>query len=440
MRTFGIGAAALHSAVGFVVAAARETTRLDLEPDAEAALGERLFAVAAWSCLVEPGDSVAASLVRGLGAPRALEVLVARRTAGQILEELAGTARDTPDAAGVVDATAIAAGLARWLPRLSERPVMQALATARRSGIALVVPGDARWPEQLDALGAHAPLCLWTRGDRQALRADRAIAIVGARAATSYGEHVAMELGAELTGRGVVVVSGAAYGIDGVAHRAALAAGGPTIAVLAGGVDRSYPAGHADLLDRIAANGAVVSELPPGAAPTRWRFLQRNRVIAALSEATVVVEAGARSGSLNTAAHAATLGRPVGAVPGPVTSAASAGCHRLLREFGAECITSADDVLELIGGDGWDGAPPPGSRAEDARVRGARTSERTDDFTRVMDALSTRTWRTPRDVAARAGLSLPDTEALLGVLALEARAERDASDERGWRVARDSGS
>ena len=246
-----------------------------------------------------------------------------------------------------------------------------------------------------------------------------------------------MELGAELTGRGVVVVSGAAYGIDGVAHRAALAAGGPTIAVLAGGVDRSYPAGHAELIDRIGANGAVLSELPPGSAPTRWRFLQRNRVIAALSEATVVVEAGARSGSLNTAAHAATLGRPVGAVPGPVTSAASAGCHRLLREFGAECITSADDVLELIGADGRDGAGQPGSGVEDARVRGAGTSGRTDDFTRVMDALSTRTWRTPRDVAARAGLSLRDTEALLGVLALEARIERD---ERGWRVARDSGS
>ena len=158
-----------------------------------------------------------------------------------------------------------------------------------------------------------------------------------------------MELSADLAGHGVSVVSGAAYGIDGAAHRAALTAGGTTIALLAGGADRPYPAGHGELIERIAASGAVVSEAPCGTTPTKWRFLQRNRLIAALSDATVVVEAGWRSGSLNTAAHAAALSRPLGAVPGPVTSAASAGCHRLLREFDARCVTNSADALELLG-------------------------------------------------------------------------------------------
>lgn len=273
MRTFGIDNDTLRSAVGFAVEAAREGAPTDASL-VEARCAERVFAVAAWSCLVEPGDSVAAQLVLGLGASRALEVLVERRTAEQIRAELTEGTHESPNR---LDVGEIDKGLARWTPRLAERTVLHALGTARRVGLALVLPGDPRWPEQLDALEAHAPLCLWARGDLRAASGERSIAIVGARAATSYGEHVAMELSAELTGRGFVVVSGAAYGIDGVAHRAALAAGGPTVAVLAGGADRAYPAGHAELLDRIQANGVVLSELPPGAAPTRWRFLHNIR-------------------------------------------------------------------------------------------------------------------------------------------------------------------
>lgn len=437
MKVFGIEERAVRSAIGFAVTAARETTGLSttamdvgpVDEVSEDVLGERLFALAAWSCLVEPGDSTAAMLVQSLGAERALEIVIARREAEQILDELR-TAAPGSVGATALELPAIAAGRARWAPRISERPVMEALATARRAGLSLLAPGADLWPRQLDDLGVHAPLCMWARGVTTTLTAAPMVAIVGARAATSYGEHVAMELSAELTGRGIVVVSGAAYGIDGVAHRAALAAGGPTIAVLAGGVDRSYPAGHTDLLDRVAVNGAVLSELAPGAAPTRWRFLQRNRVIAALGEATVVVEAGARSGSLNTAGHAATLGRAVGAVPGPVTSAASAGCHRLLREFDAQCVTSAHDVIEMLGG----GPGGGGGRGDAAAAHGAGGSgSHTDDATRVMDALSARSWRTPSDVAARAGLSLADTEGFLGMLALEGRAVRG---DAGWRTAR----
>jgi len=156
-----------------------------------------------------------------------------------------------------------------------------------------------------------------------------------------------MEITAGLVERGHTIVSGAAYGIDGMAHRAALASAGRTVAYLAGGVDRFYPSGHDALLTRIVETGAVVSELPCGSAPTKWRFLMRNRLIAASTKATLVVEAGWRSGSLNIAGRAVALGRPLGAVPGPVTSAASAGCHRLVRECGAIVVTNADEAAEL---------------------------------------------------------------------------------------------
>ena len=179
---------------------------------------------------------------------------------------------------------------------------------------------------------AHKPMVLWVVGSgRLDDVADRAAAIVGTRAATAYGEYVAADLAAGLVGRDAAVVSGGAFGIDGAAHRAALAAEGLTVAVLAGGIDVPYPAGHASLLRRIAEEGLLVSEYPPGVRPARHRFLTRNRLVAALAGATVVVEAGARSGAANTAAWARALGRSVCAVPGPVTSSASVGCHALLR-------------------------------------------------------------------------------------------------------------
>jgi DNA processing protein len=226
----------------------------------------------------------------------------------------------------------------------------------------LVCPGDQEWPDGLDwppeALPDAPPLGLHVLGPHRlddAVR--RCVAVVGARAATTYGTHVAQDLGAALAGRRCVVVSGAAYGIDGAAHTGALAAAGaPTVAVLACGVDVAYPRGHARLLSRIAAEGMVVSELPVGSTPTRSRFLVRNRLIAALSLGTVAVEAARRSGSLATAERAEALGRHVMAVPGPVTSAASAGTNALLRR-GAACVTDAADVLDTVGVLGEDAAP-----------------------------------------------------------------------------------
>lgn len=221
--------------------------------------------------------------------------------------------------------------------------------TCDQRGIAILIPEDDTWPTPFADLGAGMPFALYVRGDSATLAHSHHVSIVGARAATAYGDHIAGELASDLVRDDIVIVSGGAYGIDGAAHHGAMAAGGRTIAFMAGGVDRFYPAGHNQLLGDVTANGAVVSEVAPGSAPTKWRFLMRNRLIAALGRASIVVEAGFRSGSLNEAGHAHALGRKLGAVPGPITSAASAGTHRLIREMGATLITSADDIRELVG-------------------------------------------------------------------------------------------
>ncbi len=385
----------------------------------DSAIADR-FARAAWSVLVEPGDATAGRLVAERGAADALR-LVLRDGDRSGAQDAQGAGTGLPE-------EELTAAMERWRPRLRSGEVERALLLAARVAARLLVPPSERepdlpWPSGTDDLGDHAPITLWARGDPERLRAGSAgIALVGARAATGYGEHVTGEVSAGLVGLELAVVSGAAYGIDGMAHRAALASGGLTVAFLAGGVDRFYPAGHDELLHRVSDRGLVVSELPCGAAPTRWRFLQRNRLIAACSAATVVVEAGARSGSLNTAGHAAALGRPLGAVPGPVTSPTSAGCHRLLREYDAVCVTNAAEAAELVRP--WGGA----SESADEHAPTARDGAET---VRVLDALSTRAPRTPADIASRAGLSLRSVLAVLAALEVEGRARGDAA---GWQA------
>lgn len=373
-----------------------------------------------WSTLIEPGDRVAGAAISHHGALEALERL--RRGA------LSVPGIEPPE---------MAAAMARWSPRVGDDVVMRALRTAHAAQLRLLTPSDPSWPPALDDLGDHAPVVLWVRGDPEVLGgAANAVAVVGARAATSYGEHVAGEISSELAAAGRVIISGAAFGIDAAAHRAVIGVGQITVALLAGGLDRAYPQAHSQLLDRIAQTGLVMSEVAPGSAPTKWRFLQRNRLIAALSAATVVVEAGWRSGSLNTAHHAAALGRQLGAVPGPVTSAASAGCHRLIRELGATCVTCAADVQELLGEDGGarrSAADP--ARADSAGVVGVaprpdRGGSHVDDRTRLLDALSTRVPRTIAEVARRSGLSLSDAQSLMGLLQLSGHVRRD---DLGWR-------
>ena len=280
------------------------------------------------------------------------------------------------------------------------------LAAARAAGARLLVPEDPDWPHwalaPLTLAGTPElapPVALWVRGPcGLAAASERAVAVVGARAATGYGTHLAGEFGAGLAGAGATVVSGAAIGIDAAAHRGALAGDGPTVAVLACGVDRAYPATHGTLLDRIAGTGLVVTEYPPGSVPARHRFLVRNRLIAALGNGTLVVEAALRSGARRTAADTRALGRLVMAVPGPVTSGLSAGCHQLIRD-GALLVTRPEEVLEAVGRLGDDLADNPTDGAA------TRPTDGLDGAAALVhDALPARGVRDARWLAREAGL------------------------------------
>jgi DNA processing protein len=233
-------------------------------------------------------------------------------------------------------------------------------------------------------------------------------------------------MGAGLAERDWTVVSGAAYGIDAAAHRGALAVHGRTVAVVAGGVDVVYPAGHDTLLERVRENGVVISELPPGSRPTRHRFLKRNRVIAALGRGTVVVEAALRSGAAHTAGRAGELFRAVMAVPGPVTSPMSAGCHELIRTKDVSLVTDAPDVLDLVGDLGVDDAPP--------RRGPAQPHDDLDEtHVRVLEALPVSRLAGAASVARVAGLDLPSVLRCLGLLSERGQAELV---DGGWRKAR----
>ncbi|MET9762094.1 DNA-processing protein DprA [Streptomyces sp. NPDC006372] len=292
------------------------------EPDDE--LLARIFLTR----VLEPGDEVGGRWVREFGV-------------GEVARRLRERGLPLPGASGK-----------RWAGLLARAEAARPradLAVAQDAGMRFVCPGGVEWPGQLDDLGDARPLGLWVRG-RAGLRmwALRSVAVVGARACTEYGAHMAATLATGLAEQGWVVVSGGAYGVDGAAHRGALGAGGATVAVLACGVDRPYPRGHTQLINRIAEQGLVVGELPPGDHPTPSRFILRNRVIAALTRGTVVVEAAHRSGSLVTARAAQRLGRLTMGVPGPATSGLSAGVHELLRGE-ATLVTDAADVVELVG-------------------------------------------------------------------------------------------
>lgn len=278
---------------------------------------------------------------------------------GRILAQVGGI-----ETLRLVESDDPAPGLARadtlmWRERLAARitpDLPDRVAETQGGEFGTLIPADEGWPaglDDLDDLGERAPYLLWTRGARSFLTtalSDR-VTISGSRASTSYGEHVTGDLAMGMADEERIVVAGGAYGIEGAAHRAVLAAGGQTIAVLAGGLDRPYPAGHSDLLRQIGDVGLLISELPPGSAPTRHRFIARNRLMAALSGATVVPEAGVRSGSMATVLTARELGRGVGAVPGPVTSAASAGPNELIKQRFASLITQPSDVIALLDAD-----------------------------------------------------------------------------------------
>lgn len=403
-----------------------------------------VLARAAWSRIAEPGDPVAGALVGNLGPVGALDWLVdaarapdraaavLRRVGGAVVGagdradapgHLFGPAVEGPPAAGRRAPGLVVAAVRRWAPRLERLDPEAELAVLGRYGGTFLTPDDPRWPTAFTDLGAAAPLALWVRGDPDLSRlAERSVSLVGSRACTDYGIRVTRTLACGLADRGFTVVSGGAHGIDAEAHRGALVSGAPTVAFLAGGVDRLYPASNTDLLRRAVEQGAVVAEAPPGSVPGKQRFLKRNRLIAALTSGTVVVEAAVRSGALSTANHAVTLLRPLGAVPGPVTSMASAGCHELLRRGAAVCVTDAAEAAELVG-DVGETAPQ--------RQGASRPGDDLDAAGRaVLDALPVRRPAHERSIARAAGLALGDTTGALGLLELMGLAEQK---DGGWR-------
>ncbi|UUZ61866.1 DNA-processing protein DprA [Nocardioides sp. B-3] len=366
-----------------------------------AAEQERLARVAL-SHAAEPGDGRVCDSVATVGAVRAVE------------EALADDKR--PELAA----------------RLRAVDVDRVLTVAERSGIRFVTPADDEWPVQLDDL-AHGqrvrglggvPVGLWVKGPMRLTDLRDSVAIVGARSATSYGFDVATDVAATVVRSGAAVVSGAAYGIDRAGHRGALAAGGATVAVLACGADRVYPSAHRELIDHIARHFAVVSESPLGSSPTKVRFLSRNRLIAALSRGTVLVEAALRSGALNTANWADQLSRVLMGIPGPVTSATSRGVHKRIREGAATPVTSGLDVLELVAASG-----------EQLTVVQRGPERAHDDFTlcevRVLDAVPVARGASTESISSIAGVGVQEANRVLVALTDAGLVHRGVD---GWRL------
>lgn len=302
-----------------------------------------LKAAATWSLLCEPGDSMAGMLRRTLGTEESLFEIRRAKSATELASLLPIDPFRAPSFVSTLDDS-----LECWKRRLNIVNVDRSLEVIEALGGSLLTANSKQWPKGLVDLGDSAPALLWLIGDRSVLSNQQAISVVGSRIASSYGLEVTKDIVHCAVSKDFAVVSGGALGIDAEAHSSTLEINGQTIAVMAGGLDRLYPPRNIDLFEQIKHSGLLISEMPPGTAPARWRFLQRNRLIAALGNATVVIEAGYRSGSINTAGHANELDRPVGAIPGPINSTRSAGCHRLIKERRAELISTPEDLFELL--------------------------------------------------------------------------------------------
>ncbi|GIM89517.1 DNA-processing protein DprA [Paractinoplanes toevensis] len=383
------------------------TPRSRLAPGTDADRAARV----ALTWLAEPGNRTVWSMVETHGAPETVERLMR---------------------GAIPDGALQASVLARATDFDPGRMAAETLHRADQLGARIVVPADDEWPRRVDSLAVleldtpglinvnvRPPLCIWVRGSWPLGPAlERSVAVVGARAATGYGKQVTGDIAYGLAERGWTVVSGGAFGIDAAAHRAALAAGGLTVAVLACGVDRPYPAGNAAMFERIAETGLLISEWPPGAEPLRHRFLIRNRVIAAATTGTVVVEAAARSGAIQTMNRVLALRRPAMVVPGPVTSAMSVGCHELLRgNPGATLVTGLPQVLETVGrmGEYYAEAPRGPEHRRDALD---------EESALVLEAVPPKGAARPEELATRAGLALRTVLRRLSLLELSGLVER----------------
>lgn len=377
-----------------------------------------VLARAIWSRVTEPADPVLGALLSVLGPIEALEWIsaLARRSTTPSEQIPAGLRSLAPDMRARIHRA-----VTRWQPRLVDIDTGREMRAIANFDGYLVTPSHAQWHPGLMDLGFETPACLWVRGTGNlAQMMNRSVAIVGARAATAYGEEATAQLTTGLGERGFTIISGGAYGIDITAQRVAVALDVPTVAVMASGADRMYPRGNAHVLERSLATGLVISEHPPGSAPTRARFLTRNRLIAALARAVIVVEAANRSGAISTARHAVKLGRPLGAVPGPITSMMSAGSHELMRSEHAVCITDAKEAAELAGNIGEDLAPP-------VAVQETLFDTLTKSEAAITEALPKRNAAASASIARTAGLSIDETISTLARLELKEIARREGS-------------
>lgn len=390
---------------------------------------EERQARAIWTAIAQPGEPVVGQVIGHFGVMEALERVKFLAAKLPKIDDMIIRTVFQP-----VKLPASVAQIEGWAMRLRELNLEMEYQLLSRDGGTLVVPGDAAWPVMADDLGMVAPLALWVRGNPQALQAlapEGAVALVGARCATHYGTDMAQEIAYELGERGIWVISGGAYGIDAAAHQGALASRGKTISVQAGGLGELYPAMNARLFSQIQQTGAIVSEAPPSQRPAKHLFLTRNRIISALSQVVVVVEAGERSGAMSTANHGAEQGRQVAAVPGPVTSAASIGCHRLIRE-GAALVTNAEEILELMfplnaveqnmhSGDAAAAEPLRNSAGQIPPP--SLFAGLSSDGVKVIDSLSKTAWKSLEQVARGAGLGTRTVQSELGLMELDGKVE-----------------
>ena len=370
--------------------------RSDFQGTDEEDLHSRLV----WHALVEPGDRIAGSLRLELGSTVALRKFVDQDYA----------------ATELVSREELLRAYERWKPRYQGGMADAIIKRAQVLDMRVILPTDSAWPVSLNDLGVFSPALLWYRGHLTGFnRLERTLGIVGSRVVSSYGQKVTAEIAALAVTEGATVVSGGALGVDAVAHRTALSQSGSTVAVMAGSLDNLYPAGNWQLFDEIGSRGLLLSEMAPDSKPTRWRFLQRNRLIAALSEAVVVTEAGWRSGSINTVNHANELGRRVFAVPGPITSPTSAGCNRIIRDHSAEILLEVNDLPIEIG---WRRSNP-----EDLDILGSLEK-------RLLDFLEKRAIDL-HTLAKRSGLSIFEAQIAIGGLQLADLVEQQGAN--GWK-------
>lgn len=377
-----------------------------------------------WHLIAEPADPLAGKLIAAYGAYEALEIVIKAHTSRRKL----ATVFKPENTENEFSNQAITAAWERWQPRIAEtnldKQLSEIINIANQKQIKLILPEHQNWPQQLNHLEHHAPLLLWYQGDPNLLN-HKNIAIVGSRAASNYGKLVTAHFVQQLKLANYVITSGAAIGIDTAAHTAAINNNAKTIAVLAGGLNNPYPRCNNKLLEQIKQqHGVVVSEMPPNGAATRWRFLQRNRIIAALAEATLVTEASSKSGSINTAGHTAQLGRKLGAVPGNIDSYGSQGCHKLLKEYGAELIAGTKDLYEMLEITEIDTLDAENEREKSIHIR-------------ILDALPLKGHCVLAQIATKSGVSVAECRDALAELELLGKVSVDSSGfEKAWRLQR----